>query len=636
MQKVLFALCSMLIYAQANAQTLAVKADNYLQNFEGAGISAGLYMGHHYSMPNASSKDSAVRLIAQDLNMRYIQDYIDRYPADDPAYFTRRADYIKAAKLYRPDIQVSQVGNKFPDDLMIDSLIGGTVRRCLNTTDPLIYTKVANWYFLMFQAFKERDVEIDILNVVNEPDFDKVYYYGPNGNTKQNVAFVFDSAVNRFLGMLANPAINTLQIKVPKIMGPSTISPQGCVEYIQYFKQNYPTVWNMIDIVAYHQYVNGVNVNQLAAVKVEAGSKLVYQSEMHTNRGDALGTLAISDELRGCLSLASLFGNSLRTGCNSWFYFQTNYPNAYTPAGLLSTPWQATSVVPYKHYYAFQQLTSTQPINSRVLEHIKTSLPTVDIVCLRKQNADTVFVNATNLSNTAKPITISVNSATGQYNILKYQMRTTDATLNNNAASVQQFSTAQQQFTVSLAPYSVNTFTIAITNTVVPVTWISTNANLTNTKQAQISWQVQEVDVVSYEIQKSSDGTNFYSIASLPSKGDGNNSYTFTEAESVKGKQYYRVLQKDNNGRTSYSRVMFLQVEPQNIVSVYPNPTKNTFVINTNQLQNTTAILTDTKGKILQNIAIKQSNTYIDITNYPSGVYLLKMSEGQVFKIVKE
>lgn len=464
MRTILFSIVCSITVSFSQAQSLAVQADRYLQVFEGAGISAGLYLGHHYSMPSAASRDSAVKYIAGNLHMRYIQDYIDRYPADDPAYFDRRADYIKAAKNYRADIKVSQVGNKFPAALMIDSVIGGVSRKCLNTNDPNIYDKVANWYFLLFKAFKERDVEIDILNVVNEPDFDKVYYYGPNGNTMQNVALVFEKAAGKFLQMLADPAINTLQIKTPKIMGPSTISPQGCVDYVRYFKLNYPNVWNMIDIVAYHQYVNGVNVGALANVKSEAGSKPVYQSEMHTNRGDNLGTLPISDELRGCISLASLFGNSLRTGCNSWFYFQTNYPNDYTPAGLLSIPWMAAAAVPYKHYYAFQQLTSTQPINSNVLEHIKSNLATVDVVCLRKMNTDSVYVNASNLSGTAVTMTVSVQSLTVPYGIKKYQLRTTNATSNNEAAPVQEFTVPANQFTITLSPYSVNTITIAITN----------------------------------------------------------------------------------------------------------------------------------------------------------------------------
>jgi hypothetical protein len=467
-----------LLCLQCAAQTLEVKADNYLQVFEGAGISAGLYLGHHYSMPSASSKDLAVQYIAKDLNMRYLQDYTDRYPADDPAYFDRRADYLLACKAYRPDIKVSQVGNKFPAALMIDTLIGGTLRKALNTNDPLIYDKVANWYFELCKAFKIRGVTVDILNVVNEPDFDKVYYYGPNGQTQRNVALIFDKAVTKLFTMIDNHAINTFGITKPKIMGPSTISPTGCLQYITYFKQNWPQVWSLIDIVAYHQYVNGVNVGELAQIKVEAAGKPVFQSEMHTNRGDNLGTLPISDELRGCLSLASVFGNSLRTGANCWFYFQTNYPNVYTPAGLLSIPWQATNPVPYKHYYAFKQLSSAPPINSNVLEHLKTTLPKVDIVCLRKKQSDTVYVNASNQEGVERQITLNVTGAPNGYNIEKYFIRTTNQTLDDDSSTVQSFTIPANEITFTLSPYSVNTIVLKIKSKTATVTPINTNLTL--------------------------------------------------------------------------------------------------------------------------------------------------------------
>jgi hypothetical protein len=460
--KKIYTFCLLILANQLAAQTLAVQADKYLQNFEGAGISAGLYMGHHYSMPNPASQDLAVRYIARDLNMRYIQDYINIYPADDPAYFDRRANYLKAAKAYRSDIQVSMVGNKFPDLLMVDSVVGGQSRRVLRTGDPQIYNKVADWYFQLFKAFKERGVEVDILNVVNEPDFDKEYYYGADGNTKRNVALIFENAVTRFLAMLADASINTLGMKKPLIMGPSTISPDGCVTYIKFFKQNHPQAWALLDIVAYHQYINGVNAGALAQIKVEAAGKLVYQSEMHTNRGDNLGTLPISDELRGCLSLATVFGNALRTGANCWFYFQTNYPNAYTPAGLLSIPWQAANPVPYKHYYAFKQLSSAQPINSSVLEHIKTDLPKVDIVCLRKKLTDTLYIHASNVEGVSRTITMSAAALTGKYKIAQYQVRTTNEGNSDQASPVQRFTTPANDFVVTLSPYSVNTITVAL------------------------------------------------------------------------------------------------------------------------------------------------------------------------------
>jgi hypothetical protein len=168
-----------------------------------------------------------------------------------------------------------------------------------------------------------------------------------------------------------------------------------------------------------------------------------------------------------------------------------------------------------------------------------------------------------------------------------------------------------------------------------PVKWLTTNANLNISKQAVITWKVQENNVATYDIQKSNNGINFTTIGNVTSKGNGENNYAFTDAEKVEGKIYYRILQKDNDGRITYSNVMLLNVTPTNTITVYPNPTTDAFIINTNQLQNTTAILTDMSGKVLQNIIIKQSNTKVDIINYPQGIYLLKIADSEVFKIIK-
>ncbi|MGL4630308.1 MAG: hypothetical protein ACRCVT_03805 [Leadbetterella sp.] len=444
------------------AQSIQVNAENYQQVFEGTGVSAGLYMGHHYSLTTEAAKDQAVRYIAKDLNMRYLQDYIDIYPADDSAYFDRRANYIKACKAYRSDIQVSLVGNKFPKALKVKLPIKERDSTFLNTDDPLIYDKVADWYFKLFDAFKKRGVEVEILNVVNEPDFEKVYFYGLDGNTQKNVALIFEKAVGKFFEMLADPKINVRGIKKPKIMGPSTISPAGCVSYLRYFKTNYPNVWKMIDIVAYHQYIDGTNNARLQEIKTEAEGKLIYQSEMHVNRGDVIGTPNISDELRGCMSLGSLFGNSVRAGASNWFFFQTNYPQVYTPAGLLSIPFNGTEAKLYKHYYAYKQLTSAQPINSHVITTQNTGLSAIDIVAFRKKDTDTVYVHATNVNNAVRTIDLNIKGIQNGFSIQSIQTRTTNASLNDSQGSLEVFSQALPSYQMVLSPFSVTTFKIGI------------------------------------------------------------------------------------------------------------------------------------------------------------------------------
>jgi O-glycosyl hydrolase len=441
-----------------SAQTITVQADRYLHVFEGAGISIGLYMGHHWSM-SEPNREKAIQLVNRDCNMIYLQDV---YPTGNEDYYNKRADYIREAKVYQPQGKVSMVGNKFPADLMRDTVIGGVAKTMLRTEDPLIYDKVANWYFQLFKGFKDRGVVVDILNVVNEPDFDKKFYFGQNGNTEKAVGLIFSQAVAKFKEMLNNPTINTSNIKIPLIMGPSTLDPLQCLYYMRYLKQNYPTAWAQIDIVATHQYNNGMNETALSTIGAEANGKPFFQSEMHTNRGDNLGVLPIDEAHRGALSVAGLFGTAVRNGVSAWFYFENNYPNEYTPAGLLFVAWQSTNPVPYRHYYAFKQITSAQPANFNVIERLVSNFSQSDVTVFRKRGEDTIYIHASNFSGNARALNINFEGINQTYKIKNYTVRTTDGTRDDVAASTVFFQDAAAQLTQSITPYSVNTFKIVL------------------------------------------------------------------------------------------------------------------------------------------------------------------------------
>jgi hypothetical protein len=303
-----------------------------------------------------------------------------------------------------------------------------------------------------------------MLNVVNEPDFDKKYFYGIDGNTQKNVGLVFEKSVTKFKEMLNDPKLNTIgMVKNPIIMGPSTISPDGCLSYMRYFKANYPNVWKNLDIIAYHQYTNGKGEDVLQNIANEADGKLIYQSEMHTNRGENITTsLPIADELKGCLSLATIFGSSVRTGANSWFYFQTNYPNAYTPAGLMFIADKAAEAIPYKHYYAFKQLGSAQPFSSHRIGAL-TDITGVDVVAFRKKGIDSLYLHASNFNGTAKTFTLELKgNVRGLHAINNIKHRRTSATENDATIANITYPTATSSLALSLAPYSVNTYAIAL------------------------------------------------------------------------------------------------------------------------------------------------------------------------------
>ncbi|WP_299212743.1 hypothetical protein [uncultured Aquimarina sp.] len=448
-------------------QKIILNAEDYKHQFIGGGVSIGLFLGHHYSMSEAS-QDEAIRLMVKDCNMKYLQDYIQIYPSDDPSYFDRRANYIKAAKIYRPEIEFSLVGNKFPDDLMKELVVGGETLQVLDTDDPDIYDRLAQWFFRLFKGFSDRGVSVEILNVVNEPDLDRTfrkYHYGLNGNTKEAVARIFKYAVPKFKEMLNDPSINTTNMQVPLIMGPSTISPVGCLDYMRFFKDQHPDVWDQIDIIATHQYENGAVPSLFTNIMAEADGKILYQSETHALKGDALGSLSVDRPLEAALSLSNLFGTAVRNGVSSWFYFENNYPNEFHPGGLIQVAWAAPQPKPYKHFYAFKQLTSAQPDSSHVISSTTNYNSNSEVTAFRKMGQDTLFMHYSNYTTEAKEITVIANNNSQEtLKINGYWITTTDENNNEVVLDYEEYQSALDSISFSAGRYSINTVKISIVN----------------------------------------------------------------------------------------------------------------------------------------------------------------------------
>jgi len=181
-------------------------------------------------------------------------------------------------------------------------------------------------------------------------------------------------------------------------------------------------------------------------------------------------------------------------------------------------------------------------------------------------------------------------------------------------------------------------FFLQTSNVILPVTWVSVNGSLNAQGKANISWKVQEQQVASYTIEKSLDGQPFVSLGDIISKGNGENEYSFQEAQSLTGKAAYRIKQTDINGRVTYSKALLLRSDRLGWVTLYPNPVKTTAVLNVTdkELLNTTALLYDGTGREIQRIQITQSVTTIHMDQFNAGVYTLKLKNGQTIRILKE
>ncbi len=454
--------------SKTSAQRITVNVDDAQQTFIGAGSSIPLYLFNHFQL-DAAGQAEALELIVRDLNLTSLQDYPEFRPSDPSKadYFARRVEYLQAAKAIRPDLDLSMTFSIYPDDLRRDTVINGENVRRLDWRRPGIYGLVAEWYFDVLRFYHDRGLPIDMLNAVNEPDF-ITRRYGYGTNFQRGSAEVFAQAIDSLEVILANPVRNPSGVKRPLVMGPSTIGPGGAVTLINYYKNDRPDAWANIDIVSYHQYTAGTSAALQSVTRLAEG-KPVYQSEMHTNRGDDLPALTeLSVGHRGMLSLARTFGASVNAGANAWFYFLNVFPGANTNPGLLQIDETTTRPIPFRHYYAFKQLTSTQPDNSRLLTRQLASIRADgEVLCFRKPGSDTVYVHYANFTAGDRTVEFAFLDSNGQAKTaVSYSMLVSDATRNIVDLGPQSVSGGPVGGYVStVGPYSINTYIVKLQGT---------------------------------------------------------------------------------------------------------------------------------------------------------------------------
>ncbi len=151
-----------------------------------------------------------------------------------------------------------------------------------------------------------------------------------------------------------------------------------------------------------------------------------------------------------------------------------------------------------------------------------------------------------------------------------------------------------------------------------------------------ISWEtLEESGIKSYSIERSSNATEFVSIATVPAKGGTDNKYSYTDQHPLQGIAYYRIKENALNGTATYSNTLKVVFE-SNKVSLYPNPAKSTLTITgLNKLYTTTIRITDIHGReILQQKTTNSNELTLTIRSLAQGSYFVLIEQnGKVDKL---
>ena len=161
-----------------------------------------------------------------------------------------------------------------------------------------------------------------------------------------------------------------------------------------------------------------------------------------------------------------------------------------------------------------------------------------------------------------------------------------------------------------------------------------------------LQWQTSyEKNNTSFEIQRSDDGINFITIATIEGNGNSNAyiNYAYFDNEPAPGLNYYRLRQNNSDDSFTYSKIATVRMD--GLVVVYPNPAKEFIKILFGKSNKPEEIIS---YKIINNlglveksgsVTIKSAERHfqLSVNDLAGGIYFLEIStrgEKEIRKII--
>lgn len=170
------------------------------------------------------------------------------------------------------------------------------------------------------------------------------------------------------------------------------------------------------------------------------------------------------------------------------------------------------------------------------------------------------------------------------------------------------------------------------TSIVLPLSLLEFKGQLQN-NDALLNWKTSnEQNPAAFELERSTNGTNYTTIATLAAKNlPGTQQYNYRDIDVTNLTAtvlYYRLKQKDATGKYSYSNIVALPLDGRkSLVMLYPNPVnkKLNLTISVNKAEKLQACIIDNTGKIVQrymmNVTAGSTTTALDVSSLATGLY---------------
>jgi hypothetical protein len=149
----------------------------------------------------------------------------------------------------------------------------------------------------------------------------------------------------------------------------------------------------------------------------------------------------------------------------------------------------------------------------------------------------------------------------------------------------------------------------------------------------EVKWTTtMELNSNYFDVQKSIDGNNWSTIGRVEAMGNSNalTNYVYDDINILAAWQYYRLIQVDQNGSETISKVIAINFNDFTKLTLYlsPNPASKHLTINSNASENVDISfkIYDVSGKLMLEGSEYAMLVNIDISMLSEGVYLTEVN----------
>jgi len=173
--------------------------------------------------------------------------------------------------------------------------------------------------------------------------------------------------------------------------------------------------------------------------------------------------------------------------------------------------------------------------------------------------------------------------------------------------------------------------------TILPVTFLSFNITQGSNNAFLVKWTTaNETGAARYDVQRSTDGNAWTTLASLAATGNTTNSYSYTD-QTIAATVYYRIKQIDADGTFTYTAVRVLKNTGTNAVSIWSVRQKVMVQFAQTVKGLVTIEIIGMNGMIAATQTIAAPSGTVELTTPAlKGIYVVRVSNGQALNTAKQ